>query len=314
MATFQFSTERVAIEDKDRYCIYEYDSYKGFWEVSKQYMDSTSNKLKDAIIVKHNYPTLSQNACIQRLEKGTQEPINLQFLGSSLVCEIASKTILCKESHIPILKISSRVKKQLMAETKRGIANEIQEYNELDLLRILYWVSKPRTTGFEWESNIVKSLYYETPDEYKKSIGAVYANLKECIERKQFITQLETLKKTYSRFMDPSVIEQMIAENNKSLKNDRLELETLVKDVNKIKYAIHNIYSSDITSEKRLHKNKSIELALLKEEKCPISLEPLEVDKLSVTSCFHVFSTESITKALQRRKNCPMCNQNCTLL
>jgi len=212
------------------------------------------------------------------------------------------------------LKISSRVKKQLMAETKRGIANEIQEYNELDLLRILYWVSKPRTTGFEWESNIVKSLYYETPDEYKKSIGAVYANLKECIERKQFITQLETLKKTYSRFMDPSVIEQCIEENKKSLKNDRLELETLVKDVNKIKYATNNIYSSDITSEMRLHKNNYIEYALLKKDECPISLQPLELGKISVTSCFHVFSTESITEVLQQSKNCPMCKQNCKLL
>jgi hypothetical protein len=51
--------------------------------------------------------------------------------------------------------------------------------------------------------------------------------------------------------------------------------------------------------------------AAKKDEKCPITMEPISPITASVTSCFHTFESEAITSWLTNHTTCPQCRTPC---
>ena len=57
-----------------------------------------------------------------------------------------------------------------------------------------------------------------------------------------------------------------------------------------------------------------IDSKVSKNEKCPISLEPLKTDSTVLTSCFHAFDKNHLETWLMSNDECPMCRANCIIL
>ena len=63
-------------------------------------------------------------------------------------------------------------------------------------------------------------------------------------------------------------------------------------------------------------RNLLIENAITKGETCPITMETIEKETATVTSCFHVFEKSSIETWLSNKSNdnkCPVCKQICAI-
>ena len=53
--------------------------------------------------------------------------------------------------------------------------------------------------------------------------------------------------------------------------------------------------------------------AAKKDEKCPITMEPISPITASVTSCFHTFDSDAITSWLANHTTCPQCRKTCVV-
>ena len=68
----------------------------------------------------------------------------------------------------------------------------------------------------------------------------------------------------------------------------------------------------NITKTKN-HITKIYMKKLLKEEKCPICIEPLSMDKdYTVTKCGHRFHLSCLTESMKNSEKCPMCREKLT--
>lgn len=56
-----------------------------------------------------------------------------------------------------------------------------------------------------------------------------------------------------------------------------------------------------------------VKSAIEKNDICPISMEPIELNNSAVTSCFHIFERNCIQNWLESHSNCPVCKQTCKI-